>query len=437
MSPAAFDAAAAGATARPESGIEPGFAPELDPGPDSRRQPGPQPPTRWASGEAAALHTRVEALAQALAATAVERDRAGGHAAAERERIKASGLLALSIEREWGGWGADAATWLRVVRRLAEVDSALAHVFAFHHLQLATVRLYGTAEQQRRLIAGTLDSGAFWGNALNPLDRRTRATRTAGGWRLDGVKSYCSGSVGSDWLTVSAWHEDSSSLLIGVLPTRTAGVTVQADWDAFGQRQTDSGTVRFDGVRLPEADVLLAPGTTPSVRGTLRPLLAQSVLTQLYLGLARGAFDAGRRFVVEQARPWFSAGVSRAADDPLVQHRWGEWSVGLRAAELLALDAAAQLQQALDAGEAVTAGQRGHAALATAQAKAAAHRIGLDIASNLFETTGARATSERLGLDRYWRNLRVHTLHDPLDQKLRDLGRHALDGRLPEPSPYS
>jgi alkylation response protein AidB-like acyl-CoA dehydrogenase len=380
---------------------------------------------------------RLQALAAALATTAAERDRAGGHAAAERQLIRDSGLLALSIERHWGGLGADAPAWLRAVRRLAEADSALAHVFAFHHLQLATVRLYGTAEQQRRLIAGTLDSGAFWGNALNPLDRRTTATRIDGGWRLDGAKGYCSGSVGADWLTVSAWHADTASLLIGVLPTTTPGLAVHGDWSAFGQKQTDSGTVQFDGVRLPDADVLVAPGATPSVRGTLRAVLAQSVLIQLYLGLARGAFDAGRRFVVEQGRPWPGSGVARAADDPAIQQRYGEWSVGLRAAELLADDAAAQLQQALDAGQAVTAAQRGQAAIAAAQAKAAAHRIGLQVASDLFETTGARATSEHLGLDRYWRNLRVHTLHDPLDHKLRDLGRHALDGRLPEPSPYA
>ncbi|MES1163954.1 MAG: monooxygenase, partial [Rhizobacter sp.] len=37
-----------------------------------------------------------ETLAQQLAATAVERDRSGGHAAHERELIRASGLLALT-----------------------------------------------------------------------------------------------------------------------------------------------------------------------------------------------------------------------------------------------------------------------------------------------------------------------------------------------------
>ena len=41
------------------------------------------------------------------------------------------------------------------------------------------------------------------------------------------------------------------------------------------------------------------------------------------------------------------------------------------------------------------------------------------------------------GLDRFWRNVRTHTLHDPIDYKLRDLGRHALTGAFPEPTSYS
>ena len=46
------------------------------------------------------------------------------------------------------------------------------------------------------------------------------------GFLLDGVKSFSSGSVGSDWLTISAWHAETQSALIGVVPTRQHGVTV-------------------------------------------------------------------------------------------------------------------------------------------------------------------------------------------------------------------
>ena len=382
----------------------------------------------------------VERIAASLAATTVRRDRAGGHAAQERELIRQSGLLRLSIPRAQGGLQSDWATIYRSIRRLAEVDSALAHVYAFHHLQMASVLLYGNTEQQQRLYAATVADNLFWGNALNPLDRSLVATPVADGWQLDGTKSYASGSVGSDWLCLSAHAsagDGQTALLIGVLPTRSPGLNVQQDWDGFGQRQTDSGTVRFRGVILPRCDVLLAPDAPASIRSTLRPQLAQLILTHLYLGIARGALETARQFIREQARPWFTSGLQRASDDPVLQHRFGQLRLLVRPAELAAEAAVARLQQALDAGQAVTAQQRGEVAVAAAEAKVLAHRAAIEISSQFFELTGARSTKASLGLDRFWRNARVHTLHDPVDFKLQDIGRFALDGTLPVPTPYS
>lgn len=135
------------------------------------------------------LHVARE-LAVRLATTAVARDHAGGHAATEREWIRASGLLTLSIPTEFGGAGASWETVFSVIRILAQADSALAHVFGFHHLQLAGITLYGTEDQQRRLLTATARDGLFWGNALNPLDKRTVATPHADGFTLNGIKSF-------------------------------------------------------------------------------------------------------------------------------------------------------------------------------------------------------------------------------------------------------
>jgi len=376
-------------------------------------------------------------LAAQFAATAVERDRAGGHAAHERALIRDSGLLTLSIPTEFGGGGAPWSTVYQVIRILARADSALAHLFGFHHLQLAGLALYGSAVQQRNLYSASVQQRLFWGNALNPLDRRTTARATPGGYVLDGVKSFASGSVGSDWLTVSAWDADAGAALIGVLPTRQPGVRVEADWDAFGQRQTDSGNVSFDKVYLPSALVLQAPGQVPTAQSTLRSQVAQLVMTNLYLGIAEGAFEAARDYTLEQARPWFASGVNEATADPFVQHRYGELWLKLRPATLLADHAAQLLDAAYARGAALSTRERGEVAVAGAEAKVLAHRAAIDIGNEMFELTGARSTSARFGFDRYWRNARVHTLHDPVDYKLRDLGRYALDGRLPDPTPYS
>ena len=111
--------------------------------------------------------------------------------------------------------------------------------------------------------------------------------------------------------------------------------------------------------------------------------------------------------------------------------------MALRAARAVADDAARTLQAALDQGAALDAGTRGDAALAVSEAKVLAHKAGLEVSAQFLELAGARATSGRHGFDRFWRNVRVHTLHDPVDYHLRDLGRHAITGQYPEPSAYN
>jgi alkylation response protein AidB-like acyl-CoA dehydrogenase len=221
------------------------------------------------------------------------------------------------------------------------------------------------------------------------------------------------------------------------VPADRRGLTIDEDWDAFGQKQTDSGTVSFDHVLVHPDEVLVAPGTVPTPRATLRAQLAQLILASLYAGIARGALVQGLRHTGRLSRPFAAAGVARAVDDPYVQHRYGELAVLVRPAEVLADLAAQRIDAALAAGEALTAEQRGEVAIAVAEAKVAAHHAALQVSSQLFELTGAGATSARFGLDRFWRNARVHTLHDPIDYKLRDLGRHVLTGAFPEPTAYS
>jgi len=50
---------------------------------------------------------------------------------------------------------------------------------------------------------------------------------------------------------------------------------------------------------------------------------------------------------------------------------------------------------------------------------------------------GARSTTRRAAMDRFFRNARTHTLHDPVDYKLKELGEWALQHKLPKPTFYS
>ncbi|KUY72948.1 acyl-CoA dehydrogenase family protein [Burkholderia sp. RF4-BP95] len=382
-----------------------------------------------------------DALARAidaLRATAAARDRAGGHAADEKQRLADAGLLTLAVPREFGGQEAEWPAIYDTIRRIARVDSALAHLVGFQVLQVVSVDVWGSAAQRERYLRGTVEHRWWWGNAVNPLDTRLVATATPdGGYRLDGVKGFCSGTRGSQWMTVSAHDPETGRAVFGVVPTDRDGITVNEDWDPVGQRQTDSGSVRFDGVTLAPDDVLHRSETPPTPRATLRTLVSQLVLTNLFVGLAEGALAEAREYVLVHGRPWINSGVAQASDDPYTLQRFGDMRVQAVAAASLADRAAVALQRAWTRRDALTAGERAEVALAVSDAKIVAQRAALDNGEALFDACGARATAASLGLDRFWRNARTHTLHDPLDYRLRDVGRFALTGELPQASLYT
>ncbi|MGJ0239631.1 FAD-dependent oxidoreductase [Novosphingobium fluoreni] len=94
--------------------------------------------------------------------SAIARDRRGGTPQTERDLLRESGLLSLTIPRVHGGTGANWATMMQTVRIIARADSSLAHVYAFHHLMLATVRLFGSPTVPTVAIIG----GGFTGAAV-------------------------------------------------------------------------------------------------------------------------------------------------------------------------------------------------------------------------------------------------------------------------------
>ena len=382
-------------------------------------------------------HPDAQALARQFAETAVERDARAGTPKAERDALRQSGLLALSIPASYGGQGANWLETLDTVREFARVDSSIAHVYGFHHLMLATVRLYSRPDQWEPWFEQTASRNWFWGNALNPLDDRTRVRRLEHYAEFSGKKSFCSGALDSEMLIASGLDEATGKLLIAAVPTARAGITLNGDWNCFGQRQTDSGSALFERVRVEDSELLLDPGPLSTPFSSLRPLLAQLVFIHMFIGLAEGALDAARQYTLNEARPWFKAGVERAADDPYTLHHYGEFHVALEGARLLTRQAAVLFDQAWSEEDELDAPGRGQVAVAVATAKVAATRAGLEIASRLFEVTGARATHGAIRLDRFWRNLRVQTLHDPVDYKLRDLGDWALNATPPQPSFYS
>ncbi|MHC5673875.1 acyl-CoA dehydrogenase family protein [Nostoc sp.] len=378
-----------------------------------------------------------KSLAKEFAETAVIRDAKGGTPKHERDRLRQSNLLKLIVPTEYGGLEQSWITVLQITREFAKVDSSIAHVFSYHHLGVVIPHIFGSTEQKQRYYSETIHNNWFWCNALNPLDKRTTLTAENNYFRLNGIKSFSSGSQDSDILPITATHQETGESSIVVIPTQRQGVTVHHDWDNIGQRQTDSGSVTFENVLVYPDEILSSRDKPNQPFTTIRACLTQLNLANIYLGIAQGAFEAAKTYTKTSTKPWLTSGVESATQDPYILQHYGKIWVDLQAVKSLTDQAGELLQAAWGKEWSLTAEQRGECALCIATAKVAATRVGLDITNRIFEVMGARASSAKYGFDRYWRNLRTFTLHDPVDYKIQDIGNWALNDKLPKPDFYS
>ena len=348
----------------------------------------------------------------------------------ELELFSRSGLWGISVPKAFGGAGVSSVTLAKVTQLIAEADSSLGQIPQNHFYALEVLRVNGSVEQQKRLYAEVL-AGQRFGNALAELgnktahDRTTRLTRDGDGYRINGRKFYATGALYAQRIPTSVVDEQGVQHLAFV-PRDAAGLTVIDDWSGFGQRTTGSGSVVFDNVFVSADDVV--PFQTAFERPTTVGPLAQILHAAIDTGIARAAYQDALHFVRTRTRPWIDSGIEKAVDDPLTLHSFGKLGIRLHAAEALLERAGVFLDraQADSTAENVAA-----ASIAVAEARAISTEISLAAGSTLFELAGSQATLAEHGLDRHWRNARVHTLHDPVRWKYHAIGNYYLNDTNP------
>lgn len=376
-------------------------------------------------------------LAQEFAKDAVERDKAGGTPKVQRDKIRESGLLKLLIPKEYGGEGQPWSTVLRIVREWAKVDASIAHLYGYHFLALVRAHLKGTPEQKEYYYTITAKNNYFWGNSSNPLQRTVIGKRVGNQVIINGQKNFSSGSPDSDFLLISWSDQDTNEYFNGIIPTSRKGVTVHDDWDSIGQRQTGSGTVSFEDVIVENHEILGTSDSANSVFATINPILSQSILANVFVGSAEGAVAEAKQYTLTKSRPWYTSGVEKASEDPSTLRQYGDFWVEIQSAASLVEKAANKLDEIWEKEFFLSEEERGECAILVAAANVLSGRVGLDISSRIFEVTGARSTASKYGLDRFWRNIRTHTLHNPVEYKLRNIGNWVLHQEYPKAGFYS
>lgn len=335
---------------------------------------------------------------------------------------------ALRVPVEYGGYGATVRQLFRLLIDLATAESNLPQALRVHWSfvedQISALPAPEAQDWLRKIAEGTLVGNAITEPGVGAIDRyQTRVTAEGDGYRLDGTKYYSTGSLYSDHILVAA---DKDGERVSVLVDATAeGVTQHDDWDGFGQRLTASGTTEFNGVKVTE-DRILGPGYGTAGR-TYATSYLQLVQLSVLAGIAQRATDDVSEWVRERKRTFTHSAADLPRHDPLVQQVIGRLTSAAYTARTLVLDIADQLDRLAETGwqdEQLI----DKVEFDVARAQATLIPLVLDATTQLFEVGGASITSERLRLDRHWRNARVISAHNPLIFKLQALGDHVLNG---------
>jgi SfnB family sulfur acquisition oxidoreductase len=348
----------------------------------------------------------------------------------ELDVFSRSGLWGISVPKEFGGAGVSNVTLAKVTALIAQADASLGQIPQNHFYALEVLRVNGSPAQQKRLSAegraGPRFVKALPERATNTAhDRITKITRDGDGFRITGRKFYSTGAIYAQRIPTSVVDENGVQQLAFV--TRDSeGLSVIDDWSGFGQRTTGSGSVVFDNVWVAAQDVI--PFQSAFERPTTVGPLAQILHAAIDTGIARAAYEDALHFVRTKTRPWIDATSDKATEDPLTLKSFGHLSIRLHATEALLERSGEFLDRAQADSNADTVAA---ASIAVAEVRALSTEISLAAGSTLFELAGSQATLAEHGLDRHWRNARVHTLHDPVRWKYFAVGNYYLNDENP------
>ena len=217
------------------------------------------------------------------------------------------GLLGATIPHEYGGAGLGYVAYGLIARAVERVDSGYRSAMSVQSsLVMFPIFAYGSEEQRRKYLPG-LASGELVGcfgltepdAGSDPGGMRTRAEKTASGYRLSGSKMWITNSPIADVFVVWAKSDAHGGKIRGfVLEKGMAGLSAPAVKQKLSLRASITGEIVMDGVEVGE-DALL-----PNVEGLKGPFgclnRARYGIAWGSMGSAEACFAAARQYTLDR-----------------------------------------------------------------------------------------------------------------------------------------
>jgi alkylation response protein AidB-like acyl-CoA dehydrogenase len=324
----------------------------------------------------------------------------------------ALGLAAIYVPETLGGSGLSRLDAALIFEELAAADPSTAAFLSIHNMVAWMLARFGSPEQQARLMPGLLTCARFSSYCLTEPESgsdaaalRTRAEADGSAhYIVTGTKAFISGGGTSDLYAtmVRTGAEGPRGISCLLIEKGSPGLSFGRPERKLGWNSQPTSTVTFEACRVPVANRLGAEGD--GFRIAMMGLDGGRInIAACSLGGARACLDLALNYVRQRR-----AFGKTLAEFQALQFRLADMATDLEAARLLVHRAAV----ALDAGDS-------DATLRCAMAKRFATDVCFRICDQALQLHGGYGYIKDYQVERYFRDLRVHTILEGTNEIMR------------------
>lgn len=349
--------------------------------------------------------------ADKIAPCAAETDETGQFVHAQIRALAETGLMGANLHDPFGP-GISAQALLKSVEIVAGACGSTVSALTAHYLATDSILLGGTDALRARYLPDAAEGRTLGAFALternagsDPADMKTKATREGDSYRLKGAKCFISNGGVADFLVVYAVTDPnagSRGVSAFVVDKATPGFTPGRAENTMGLKGGHVWELEFDCL-IPEAQRLGPEGT--GFKTAMKVLDNGRVeVAAMCIGIAQQAFD----LATEWAKTRIIGGEPLASRQGI---RWqlADMAVDLRAARLLALEAARQRQNGERFSEA--------ASMAKLYASEMAHRV----TDGALQLHGGYGYTRDFPLERLARDVRIMRIYEGSSEIQRNI----------------
>jgi alkylation response protein AidB-like acyl-CoA dehydrogenase len=313
------------------------------------------------------------------------------------------GLLGIIFPPEYGGAGMGYVEYITAIEELSRVDGSVGIIVAAHTSLCSNHIFIAGNEAQKKKYVSKLATGEFigaWGltepsSGSDAGSARMSATKTKGGWVLNGTKTFITNGGHADVLVVLAVTDRAAhthGLSAFAIEKGMKGFRPGKKENKLGLRASDTSELIFEDCFVPAENLLGGEGN--GFIDAMRVLDGGRIsIAALSLGMAEGAYEAALKY--SKQRKQFGKAIS---EFQAIQWKLADMATEIEAAKLLTLRAGAMK----DAGMKTT--------LESSMAKLYAGEVAVRCANEGVQIHGGYGFIKDYPAEKFYRDVKLCTI---------------------------